>query len=130
MATAYIPICSNKHIPLYHVVRSLDCDLAVKFSPLRPLVGIKATSLSCEKAERTDIITRQHKPTLQRLSSTVLNQVCKMNHRLFKKAGLRAVQLAVIWTNILLFSGEFGNFFETIKANHLLMEAYCRYFAG
>lgn len=55
VAVAYVPICSNKHSPLYHFVRSLDCDLAVKFSPLRPLVGIKATSLSCKRM-RTDLV--------------------------------------------------------------------------
>ena len=44
-----LPICSNKHSPLYHFVNSLDWDLVIRFSPLRPLVGIKATSLSYKK---------------------------------------------------------------------------------
>lgn len=45
----FLPICSNKHSPLYHFVSSLDWDLVIRFSPLRPLVGIKATSLSYKK---------------------------------------------------------------------------------
>ena len=48
-----LPICSNKHSPLYHPVSSLDWDLVIRFSPLRPLVGIKATSLSYKKGLNT-----------------------------------------------------------------------------